>query len=269
MTNLAPEQAEQIRSARLAAAIKKVKAGKSLTLDEQRLIDSMTEPERADRATWPEQCASMAQASAVMGVARAVLKRAKAQGAPGFHASNRVNPRQVAAWLDGQGAMSTTSKPTGASPARRTLAEEIDDVSGMLAQVDALMRDAFARGDVSTGLALASETKGLWDRRKAAQVELRRQGRTEDDVLSRPEVERMAHALAHHACIALQRLAAEVAPRLVGLTSPVEAVAILEAAFVPAAYLGPFRASVSSESGSSLPAWVVDAMERAATSLTE
>jgi hypothetical protein len=139
----------------------------------------------------------------------------------------------------------------------------------MLGQVDALMRDAFSRGDVSTGLALASETKGLWDRRKAAQVELRRQGRTEDDVLSRPEVERIAYALALHACIALQRLASEVAPRLVGLASPVEAVAVLESAFVPNAYIAPFRACVTSESGASLPAWVVDAMERAATSLTE
>ena len=211
----------------------------------------------------------MTQAAAVMGVARAVLKRAKGAGCPGFHASNRVNPRLVAAWLESQGATSPSPTSTGAPPARRTLAEEIDDVSGMLGQVDALMRDAFSRGDVSTGLALASETKGLWDRRKAAQVELRRQGRTEDDVLSRPEVERIAYGLALHACIALQRLASEVAPRLVGLASPVEAVAVLEAAFVPAAYLAPFRACVTSESGASLPAWVVDAMEKAATSLTE
>jgi len=211
----------------------------------------------------------MAQAAAVMGVGKAVLRRAKASGCPGFHASNRVNPRIVAAWLDSQGPSSPAAPSPGAPPARRTLAEEIDDVSGMLAQVDALMRDAFTRGDTTTGLALASETKGLWDRRKAAQVELRRQGRTEDDVLSRPEVERIAYALALHACISLQRLASEVAPRLVGLASPVEAVAVLEAAFVPNAYVAPFRASVTSESGASLPAWVVDAMEKAATSLTE
>ena len=212
----------------------------------------------------------MAQASAVMGVAKGVLKRAKAQGAPGFHASNRVNPRQVAAWLDGQASAATApAAVSGAEAKPRTLGEEIAELSGMLAQVDTLAREAFARGDVTTGLQLTAESKGISARRETAQKEVRRQGRTEDDVLSRPEVERMAHALAHHACIALQRLAAEVAPRLVGLASPVDAVAILEAAFVPAAYLAPFRASVSSESGSSLPSWVVDAMERAATSITE
>ena len=227
-------------------------------------------PTAPNRASWPEQCASMAQAAAVMGVPKGVLKRAKAQGAPGFHASNRVNPRQVAAWLDGQASASPAPATVpGAEAKPRTLGEEIAELSGMLAQVDALARDAFARGDVTTGLQLTAESKGIAARRETAQKEVRRQGRTEDDVLSRPEVERMAHALAHHACIALQRLAAEVAPRLVGLASPVEAVAILEAALVPGAYLAPFRASVSSESGASLPAWVVDAMERAATSLIE
>jgi hypothetical protein len=205
-----------------------------------------------------------------MGVAKGILKRAKAQGAPGFHASNRVNPRQVAAWLDGQASASPAPAAVpGAEAKPRTLGEEIAQLSRMLAQQDTLAEEAMARGDVALACHLTDQSKGIAARRETAQKEVRRQGRTEDDVLSRPEVERIAHALALHACLALQRLAAEVAPRLVGLASPVEAVAILESAFVADAYLAPFRASVSSESGASLPAWVVDAMERAAQGLVE
>lgn len=71
---LTREQAAQIRAARLAAAVRKVKDGKALTLGEQTLIDSMTEPDRADRATWPKWCSSQAQAAAVTGIPLAAVR---------------------------------------------------------------------------------------------------------------------------------------------------------------------------------------------------
>ena len=69
---LTPEQAEQIRTARLGAVIRKVKAGKSLTLGEQRLIDSMTVPERQEQTSWPSWCSSIAQAATLTGLPKEI-----------------------------------------------------------------------------------------------------------------------------------------------------------------------------------------------------
>ncbi|MEY3274961.1 MAG: hypothetical protein RL153_226, partial [Verrucomicrobiota bacterium] len=52
-----------------------------------------------DPATWPAYCGSMAQAAALMGIPKGVLRMAKARGAPGF-IDSRVRPKLVAEWLE-------------------------------------------------------------------------------------------------------------------------------------------------------------------------
>ena len=269
---LTREQAAQIRAARLAAAVRKVKEGKALTLGEQTLIDSMTEPDRADRATWPKWCSSQAQAAAVTGIPLAAVRAAKRQGCPAFDHS-RVNPRAMVEWMEARAnapAPQAQGQPlTGAQPVKRTLAQEIEDLNAMLAQVDALARDAMARGDVSTASALADQSKGWWERRKAAQVELRRQGRTEDDVLAKQDAVRIIRALAIQACHGIQRIAREAAGRLVGVVEPAEVMRILVEELTADAFLRPFEEASKLDAGHGIPAWVAEEMRAASWGLVE
>jgi hypothetical protein len=266
MPKITPEQAEQIRAARLAAAVKKVKEGKSLTLGEQRLIDSMTEPDRADTATWPNWVSSIAQAAAIMGVPKSTLRAAKAQGCPAFRHS-RVSPKMALEWIESRKSSGTTAQesPVDGTPAvTRSLGKEIEDLSTLLAQVDAQASRAFASGETERGCNLIDQSKAISERRKNAQVELRRQGKTEDDSITRTEFERLAFALAHHAIVAVQRLAAEAVSKLEGIDTPAERLRVLLGILTPAAYLRPFELASGLEAGHGLPPWCGEAMLKAA-----
>ena len=113
------------------------------------------------------------------------------------------------------------------------------------------------------------ERRPLAQQRDSALIQARRAGRTEEDVLPRADVERIAYALAMQSCHALQRIAREAVGKLIGLTDPGEILATLESQLIPAAFLGPFRQATQLEAGHGLPAWVVDAMERASKELVE
>ena len=148
-------------------------------------------------------------------------------------------------------------------PVTRTLGEEIEDLSIILAQVDAQAKRAFAAGDISGGCALVEQTKAISERRKTAQVELRRQGKTEDDSIPRSEFERLAHAIAHHALVALQRMAVEAVTKLEGIEAPGDKLRVLEAVLLPAAYVRPFELALNLDAGHGLPSWAVESVHKA------
>lgn len=267
--------AEKIRAARLAAVVRKVKEGKSLTLGEQRLLDSMTEADAGDEANWPQWCTSQRQAAKLIGVPLAVVKAAKLDPRCSAFKDFRVNPRVLAAFVRAQKTALHTEQaagvagvaapaPTpGAEPVKRTLAAEIDDMSSVLAQVDTLAKTAFARGDIERGLALLDQTKGIWERRKAAQVELRRQGKTEEDVLPRSEVERILHAVAHHLAVGLQAVAVDAVRAIEGETDPARQLPLVEGALVPAVLVAPLQQAAKLAASHGLPPWAVEAAEKA------
>lgn len=265
------EQSEQITRARVAAVLKKLKEGKNLTAAEHKLIEESTQnAENEGRASWPEWCSSMAQAAAIMGVPKARLKSAKERGADGFDHS-RVNPRRVAAWLDSQAtAIWEAPELSPEEPkSKRDLKGEIDDLDEMLREVDRLAMAAFRQGDVTTGLQLASERGSLAKQRNDALVQLRRQGRTEDDSIPRSEFERLCQGLAINAAHALQRITDDATRKLVGVTDPAEVHRILTDAMVTEAYLGAFQQTMGGELEHSLPEWAVRAMTKAVEEMTE
>lgn len=274
-TKISRADAEKIRAARLAAVVRKVKEGKSLTLGEQRLLDSMTEADAGDEANWPQWCTSQRQAAKLIGIPLAVVKAAKLDPRCSAFKDFRVNPRVLAAFVRAQktflhteqaadvaGVAAPTSTP-GAEPTKRTLAAEIDDMSSVLAQVDTLAKTAFARGDIERGLSLLDQTKGIWERRKAAQVELRRQGKTEEDVLPRSEVERIIHAVAHHACVGIQTVAVDVVRAIEGETDPARQLPLVEGALVPSVLVAPMEQAGTLAAGHSLPSWAVECIGKA------
>jgi len=266
------EQSEQITRARIAATLKKLKEGKSLTAAEHKLIEESTEqPNPSERASWPESCSSMAQAAAVMGVPKARLKLAKERGAPGFIHS-RVNPRMVASWFDGQAneIWEAPEEPSEDAPKqKRDLKGEIDDLDEMLRQVDRLAMDAFRTGGVQIGLELAAQRGSLAKQRNDAMVQLRRQGRTEDDSIPRSEFERLCRGLAINAAHGLQRMTDDVTQKLKGVSDPVEVHRILTDAMVAGPYLSAFEQTAGGEVEHGLPDWAVRALKSAAEGMTE
>lgn len=269
---ISKEQSEQITRARIAATLRKLKDGKSLTAAEHKLIEENSQSgDETGRSAWPEWCSSMAQAAAVMGIPKARLKSAKERGADGFDHS-RVNPRRVAAWMDAQATAiwEAPEEPADESPKpKRDLKGEIDDLDEMLREVDRLAMGAFKAGDVSTGLQLASERGSLAKQRNDAMVQLRRQGRTEDDSIPRSEFERLCRGLAINAAHGLQRITDDVTRKLKGVSDPVEVHKILTDAMVAGPYLSAFEQTAGNEVEHSLPDWAVRALKSAVEGMTE
>jgi len=107
---ISPEQADQIRKARVGAVLKKLRDGKSITAAEQRLIEENTEKPKEKREkgrprehleTLPVYGSMQACASAT-GIPLQVLKRSKKKGCPAFRAT-RVHLGELLPWLFAQG----------------------------------------------------------------------------------------------------------------------------------------------------------------------
>ena len=139
----------------------------------------------------------------------------------------------------------------------------------MLREVDRLAMAAFRQQDVTTGLQLASERGSLAKQRNDAMVQLRRQGRTEDDSIPRSAFERLCHGLALNAAHALQRITDDATRKLVGVTDPAEVHRILTDAMITDAYLGAFQQTMGGELEHSLPEWAVRALKSAVEGMTE
>jgi len=204
-------------------------------------------------------CSSMAQASALMGVNKQRLKSAKAQGCPGFIGS-RVYMDEVRAWLDAQAAKTPVVETEGAAPVQRDLRQEIADLNAMLCQVDQTAKQSLASGAIPTALELLQQRKSLSDQRNAAMVQARRQGKTEDDSISRQEVERIARALTHNAALGLQRAAVKIVDKLDGITDPKLQHPIIVDVLAVDAYLAPFEQALNLPAGHGLPDWLVSAI---------
>jgi len=107
---ISPEQADQIRKARVGAILKKLKEGKSITAAEQRLLDENTEkPKEKQKRGRPREHAqtlpsydSMNSCSAATGIPLMVLKRSKKAGCHAFR-STRVYLGELLPWLFAQG----------------------------------------------------------------------------------------------------------------------------------------------------------------------
>lgn len=223
-----------------------------------------------DPSTWPAYCGSMTQAAAIMGISKGVLRMAKARGCPGF-VDSRVRPKAVAEWLE-KNQPATVAPPSSveapparpnAAPHRRSLPEEIAELDDMLAKVDALARSTLASGDVPTALQLLEQRKPLSDQRNNAMVQARRAGRTEDEVVARVEVERIVHAVAHHACVGLQAVAVDVVRAIEGETDPARQLPLVEGAIVPAVLVAPLQQAAKLAASHGLPAWAVEAVDKA------
>jgi hypothetical protein len=224
-----------------------------------------------ERDVWPEWCSSMAQAAAVMGIPKARLKAVKERGGDGFE-NSRVNPRRVAAWMDAQATEIWEAPEEVADDApkpKRDLKGEIDDLDEMLRQVDRLAMDAFRTGGVQIGLELAAQRGSLAKQRNDAMVQLRRQGRTEDDSIPRSEFERLCRGLAINAAHGLQRITDDVTRKLKGVSDPVEIHAILTDAMVAGPYLSAFEQTAASEVEHGLPDWAVRALKSSMEGMVE
>lgn len=107
---ISPEQADQIRKARVGAVLKKLREGKSITAVEQKLIEENTEkPAPKPEKGRPRQHAqtlpvydSMHSCSAATNIPLTVLKRLKKSGCPAFRAT-RVYLGELLQWLFNQG----------------------------------------------------------------------------------------------------------------------------------------------------------------------
>lgn len=107
---ISPEQADQIRKARVGAVLKKLREGKSITAAEQRLIDENTaKPKEKREKGRPRQHSeslpvydSMNSCAASTGIPLALLKRSKKKGCPAFRAT-RVYLGELLPWLFAQG----------------------------------------------------------------------------------------------------------------------------------------------------------------------
>lgn len=207
----------------------------------------------------PAYASSMAQASALMGVPKSTLKAAKSQGAPGFVGS-RVYMSKVRAWLDEQAAKSPVVETEGAAPVQRDLRQEIADLNAMLSQVDQTAKQSLLTGAIPTALELLQQRKALSDQRNAAMVQARRQGKTEDDSISRQEVERLARAITHNAALGLQRAATKLVDKLDGITDPRLQHPIIVDVLAVDAYLAPFEQALNLAAGHGLPDWLVSAL---------
>jgi hypothetical protein len=213
----------------------------------------------------------MAQAAAVMGIPKARLKAVKERGGDGFE-NSRVNPRRVAAWMDTQATQiwEAPEEPAEDEPKqKRDLKGEIDDLDEMLRQVDRLAMDAFRTGGVQIGLELAAQRGSLAKQRNDAMVQLRRQGRTEDDSIPRSEFERLCRGLAINAAHGLQRITDDVTRKLKGVSDPVEVHRILTDAMVAGPFLSAFEQTAGGEVEHSLPDWAVRALKSAVEGMTE
>ena len=206
-----------------------------------------------------------------MGVPKATLRRAKAQGAPGF-VHSRVDGNALWPWLEAKGMLKavTDAQPTPSSPTpKRTLGEEIEDLDLMLAQVDTSAKAAFASGDISTALQILEQRKPLSDQRNNALTQARRAGRTEDDVIGRAEACRLVRALAIQSMHGLQRIAREAAGKLQGVTEPADVSRILTQELTADAFARPFAEAAKLEAAHGLPPWVAEEMRRGMEGLTE
>lgn len=214
----------------------------------------------------------MAQAAAVMGIPKARLKAVKERGGDGFE-NSRVNPRRVAAWMDTQATQiweAPEELPDETPKPKRDLKGEIDDLDEMLRQVDRLAMEAFrSQGGTTVGLELVTQRKSLSDQRNAAMVQLRRQGRTEDDSIPRSEFERLCRGLAINAAHGLQRITDDVTRKLKGVSDPVEVHRILTDAMVAGPYLSAFEQTAGGEVEHGLPDWAVRALKSAVEGMTE
>lgn len=204
-------------------------------------------------------CSSMAQAAALMGVSKQTLRSAKAQGCPGFIGS-RVYMEEVKHWLDTQAAKSP-AQSAGARPQVRDLKDEIADLNEMLVQVDVTAKECMANGQLSMGLDFLAQRKSLSDQRNAAMVQMRRQGRTEDDSVPRQEVERITRAIARNAATGLQLAVNKVCDRLKGISDPVEMHPIVTDILVSDVFVSPFDQACNLPAGHGVPSWVFDAIK--------
>lgn len=216
---------------------------------------------------WPTWCSSIAQASAIMGIDKPIIRRAKAAGAPGF-AGSRVNPRVVADWIHENDPVKS-APVSGAAPIRRDLKDEVADLDSMLAQVDALAKESMAGGGVTVALELLAQRKSLSDQRNAAMVQLRRQGRTEDDSVPRQEVERLAHALAYNAAVGLQRAASKICDALKGISDPIQMHPIVTDILICDAFIAPFDHACNLPAGHGVPSWLFESIKRGAEEFVE
>lgn len=207
----------------------------------------------------PAYASSMAQAAAMMGVPKSTLKAAKAQGAPGFVGS-RVYMEEVRFWLDSQSAKESIAQADGLPATQRDLRQEIADLNRMLAQVDQGVQQSFASGALELGLQILQQRKPLAEQRNAAMVQARRQGKTEDDSISRQEVERIARALAYNAALGLQRAAVNIVDKLDGITDPKAQHPIVSDVLISEVYLAPFDQALNLAAGHGLPDWCVAAL---------
>jgi hypothetical protein len=212
-------------------------------------------------------CSSMAQAAALMGVSKQALRSAKAQGCPGFIGS-RVYMDEVRHWLDTQ-AVKAPERSDAVTPRARDLKEEIDDLNVMLVQVDSVAKECMANGQLTTGLEYLSQRKSLSDQRNAAMVQMRRQGRTEDDSVPRQEVERITRAIARNAASGLQLAANKICDRLAGISDPVEMHPIVTDVLVSDVFVSPFEQACNLPAGHGVPSWVLDAVRAGVAGFVE
>lgn len=107
---ISPDQAEQIRKARVGAVLKKIKDGKSITASEQRLLDEASTPKKEARKVGRPKVhsetlpvyGSMAACASATGIPMVILKRSKKSGCPAFRAT-RVHLSELLPWLFAQG----------------------------------------------------------------------------------------------------------------------------------------------------------------------
>lgn len=220
----------------------------------------MAEKSHGNPKAVPAYASSMAQAAAMMGVPKSTLKAAKAQGAPGFIGS-RVYMEEVTSWLRAQArkkAKPRKAKLVESKP--RELREEVADLGVMLERADALAKAVLLSGDVVQSMEMIDRTGVLARRRDAAMVQMRRQGKTEDDSISRQEVERLARALAHNAALGLQRAANKLVDKLDGITDPRLQHPIIVDALATEAYIAPFEQALNLAASHGLPDWLVSAI---------
>jgi hypothetical protein len=102
--NLTPEQLGKLKNANLSNLVKKLKAGKTLTAAEIKLIDAAeietsSRKDKEEKSKIPDVAQSMKQAEAFWGISVSTMRIAKAAGCPAF-VQHRIHRDALVEWLE-------------------------------------------------------------------------------------------------------------------------------------------------------------------------
>jgi len=281
---ITPEQAGILLDADLRNIVKKVKDGKTLTSSERKTLEAASgkaknnDPAIAKR--WGVTVQSVVKWRAKgypveddFELAKAIRDNPKAGSAAIKYAKKLLalmdrNENDQVSQTESQETTSATAETdqTHATKASEGGADDLERTIKILQQRLALYNQQIdghkdlTVAEVKMWAGLVNDTAKAVVANRLAQKKL---GLEIGETVQRSECESIAWALVSRLCVGVQRMIQVTAPQLVGASDPSAVARVLEPASITELILAPMRASVTTQTGVSLPSWFVAAVEKA------